>query len=85
MKKLILFICLLIITFACNNSLDKIYSDVTVREDLKRIETEISAEEYRILSCNIMRLGASGDDIYNMTYQEILDEGKDFEEMKRKL
>ncbi len=62
--------------------MDKKFNEETAKEDIQAIKTKIDSTELQLLAGTMMRLKFQDKKLENMTYAEILDNGKS---SKRKL
>ena len=75
MKKLFV-IGISIFLFSCSSPMDKKFNEETVKEDIQAIKTKIDSTELQLLAGTMMRLKFQDKNLENMTYAEILDNGK---------
>lgn len=64
--------------------LDRLYNPDTFTEDMKDVRKNISLDDSIIIMDNIMRLSVLGEDIEQMTYRQIMEDGKDRKKSREK-
>ncbi len=82
MIKKLFVIGISIFLFSCSSPMDKKFNEETAKEDIQAIKTKIDSTELQLLAGTMMRLKFQDKKLENMTYAEILDNGKS---SKRKL
>jgi len=80
--QILLFISLII---SCSSPLDKKFSEETAENDISAIKEEIDSTEIMLLAGNMIRLKFQNKKLENMTYQEILDDGKKWKAEQEKI
>ena len=80
MKKIVLIILVAVLTFSCTNPLDKKYSKETFETDAKVIgeSGKLSKEDASIMAAWIMKSAFKGENLEGKTYNEIINEAKDY-------
>ncbi len=80
MKKTVLIFLVAILTFSCSTPLDKKYSEETFETDAKEIKEsgKLSEEDAFIMAGWIMRSKLKGENLEGKTYNEIIEEAKDY-------
>lgn len=80
MKKTVLIFLVAILTFSCSTPLDKKYSEETFETDAKEIKEsgKLSEEDALIMAGWIMRSKLKGENLEGKTYNEIIEEAKDY-------
>lgn len=73
-KALIILSSILVV--ACSSPLDKKYTEDTIEEDAKELQSELDSSEVKLLLGSIFRLTMQQEDLSKMTYGEILENGK---------
>ncbi|MGW1454528.1 hypothetical protein ACWBC2_06000 [Salegentibacter agarivorans] len=74
-KKLVL-IGMSILLFACNSPLDKKFNEETAKEDIEEVKEEIDSTDLKLLAGSMIRLKFQDENLEDMTYGEILENGK---------
>ncbi len=80
MKKIFIFFALVMFS-SCNSALDKKFNEETFQEDFTVLRSELDSSDARLLVGNILRLTFLQEDLSQMTYREILEDGKEWREM----
>jgi len=80
-------IILLILVSGCSNPLNKKYNDKTLEEDAKAIKEskQLADSDVQLLAAYIVNSKLSGDNINNMTYNEILTKAKAMQAEQKEL
>ena len=80
MKKTLLIVLLAILTFSCSTPLNKKYNEETFETDAKEIKEsgKLSNEDALIMAGWIMRSKLKGENLEGKTYNEIIEEAKDY-------
>jgi len=73
-KALIIFSSVLFV--ACSSPLDKRYSEDSFEEDAKQLRSEVDSADAMLLMGSIFRLTMQKEDLTQLTYGEILENGK---------
>ena len=73
-KVLIIFSSILFV--ACSSPLDKKYSKGSFEEDAKQLRSEVDSADAMLLMGSILRLTMQQEDLTQMTYGQILENGK---------
>ena len=73
-KALIIFSSVLFV--ACSSPLDKKYSEGSFEEDAKQLRSEVDSADAMLLMGSILRLTMQQEDLTQMTYGQILENGK---------
>jgi hypothetical protein len=76
MKKGILLIGIITLLISCSSPMGKKFNEKTAKEDIVAIKEKIDSTEYKILTGSIIRLTFKGEKIEEMTYYQILEDGK---------
>ncbi|MDB9755887.1 hypothetical protein OAB20_06345 [Winogradskyella sp.] len=76
MKKGILLIGIVTLLISCSSPMDKNFNEKTAKEDIEAIRSKIDTTEFQLLAGSMMRLKFKGEKIEEMTYSEILEDGK---------
>jgi hypothetical protein len=80
MKKIFILFALVMLS-SCNSTLDKKFSEETFQEDFTVLRSELDSSDARLLVGNILRLTFLQEDLSQMTYRQILEDGKEWREM----
>ncbi|WP_298347758.1 hypothetical protein [uncultured Dokdonia sp.] len=83
-RKLLLF-GMTILFFACNSPLEKKFNEETAKEDLKEVKEEIDSTDLKLLAGSMIRLKFQDKNLEDMTYGEILENGKKWKEEQDKI
>lgn len=75
MKKTLILISLAFLA-ACTSPLEKNYSEETFKQDSKELEAQLDTADLQLLVGSILRLSFEGKDMSSLTYEEILENGK---------
>ncbi|MEH6771895.1 hypothetical protein [Maribacter arcticus] len=80
MKKTLLIIVVVVLTFSCSTPLDKKYSEETFTTDAKEIKEsgKLSDEDALVMAGWIMRSKLKGEDLEGKSYNEIIMDAKDY-------
>ena len=76
MKKGILLIGIVTLLISCSSPMDKKFNEKTAKEDIVAIKEKIDSTEFKLLAGSMMRLKFKGEKIEEMTYSQILEDGK---------
>lgn len=85
MKKILLFISLIGLLWSCSSPLDRKFSEETSEKDIKEIKSELDSTELMLLAGSMIRLQMTGEKLEEMTYREILDNGKEWKAEQEKI
>jgi hypothetical protein len=85
MKKTLLFISLIGLLWSCSSPLDRKFSEETSEKDIKEIKSELDSTELMLLAGSMIRLQMTGEKLEEMTYREILDNGKEWKAEQEKI
>lgn len=77
-KLLVLFGLLTILLSSCTSPLDKTFNEETVENDIEAIRSELDSNEINLLAGSLIRLGIQQKNLSEMTYREILENGKNW-------
>ncbi|MDY2588199.1 hypothetical protein [Winogradskyella aquimaris] len=80
MRKSLLLILTIVISFSCSTPLDKKYSDETFEADLKEIKEDgkLSEDDAMTLAGWIVRAKLKGENLEGKSYNEIIKEAKNY-------
>jgi hypothetical protein len=76
MKKLLLLIGITAVLFSCTTPMEKKYNEKTALKDIQLIKEAIDSTEFNLLAGSVFRLKFEDKKLEEMTYAEILEEGK---------
>jgi hypothetical protein len=76
MKNRFLLLGLASMLFSCTSPLDKKFNEDTTDLDFKAIKSELDSTELQLLVGSVIRLSLQDKNLENMTYAEILEDGK---------
>jgi len=76
MKNTIILFGLVILITACNSPLNKKYNEDTAKEDIQKLEKKLDSTDIQILGLSLLRLKIQDKNLEEMTYNEILEDGK---------
>lgn len=85
MKKTLLFISLIGLLWSCSSPLDRKFSEESSEKDIKEIKSELDSTELMLLAGSMIRLQMTGEKLEEMTYREILDNGKEWKAEQEKI
>ncbi len=85
MKKTLLFISLIGLLWSCSSPLERKFSEETSEKDIKEIKSELDSTELMLLAGSMIRLQMTGEKLEEMTYREILDNGKEWKAEQEKI
>ena len=75
-NKQLLLIGITAFLFSCSSPMDKKFNEETAKEDIKAIKSKIDSTELQLLAGSIIRLKFQDKKLEEMTYGEILEDGK---------
>lgn len=76
MKKTLLLIGLAALLFSCSSPLDRKFDEKTAKEDFEAIKSKIDSTDLNLIVGSMIRLKFQDKKIEEMTYREILEDGK---------
>jgi hypothetical protein len=85
MRKGILLIGIVTLLISCSSPMDKKFNEKTAKEDIEAIKEKIDTTEFQLLAGSMMRLKFKGEKIKEMTYSEILENGKNWKIEQEKI
>ena len=85
MKKHLLLIGITLFLFSCSSPLEKKFNEETAKEDIKAIKSKIDSTELQLLAGSMMRLKFQDKKLEDMTYGEILEDGKKWKAEQEKI
>jgi hypothetical protein len=85
MRKGILLIGIVTLLISCSSPMDKKFNEKTAKEDIEAIKEKIDTTEFQLLAGSMMRLKFKGEKIEEMTYSEILENGKNWKIEQEKI
>jgi hypothetical protein len=86
MKKIKLFIIVTsILISSCSSPLDRKFNDETAKEDIVELKEELDSTELGLLVMSMMRLKFQNKELEEMTYSEIIEDGKEWKRKQDKL
>ena len=77
MKK-ILSILSLVVLASCSSPLEKTYSEESLEQDTPALKEALDSNDLNLIMGSIFRLTLKGEDLSNMTYNEILEDGRNW-------
>lgn len=78
MKKQILLLGFTLLLFSCSSPLNKKFNKNTAKEDIEAIKSKLDTTDLQILAGTMVRLKLQGKNLENMTYGEMLKDGKEW-------
>jgi hypothetical protein len=75
-NKQLLLIGITAFLFSCSSPMDKKFNEETAKEDIKAIKSKIDSTELQLLAGSMIRLKFQDKKLEEMTYGEILEDGK---------
>jgi hypothetical protein len=85
MKSYILVIIASVTLYACSTPLDKKYNEETLNEDMKAAQEKLDSNDYQILAGTFLRYSFEGKDMSDMTYDQLLKDGKEWKAEQEKI
>ena len=85
MTKKIVIIGVSIFLFSCSSPLDKKFSEETAKEDIEAIKSKLDSTELQLLAGSMIRLKFQDKKLEDMTYSEILEDGKKWKAEQEKI
>jgi len=85
MKKQLLLIGIIALLFSCSTPMDKKFNEKTAKEDIAAIKNKIDSTELQLLAGSMMRLKFQDKNLEEMTYSEILEDGKKWKAEQEKI
>ncbi|MBU3028490.1 hypothetical protein [Zobellia galactanivorans] len=85
MKKKLLLIAMVALMFSCSSPLDKKFNEETAKEDIQAIKDKIDSTELQLLAGSMIRLKFQDKKLEDMTYAEILEDGKKWKAEQEKI
>ena len=85
MKKLLLLIGITAVLFSCTTPMEKKYNEKTALKDIQLIKAAIDSTEFNLLAGSVFRLKFEDKKLEEMTYAEILEEGKKWRAEQEKI
>lgn len=76
MKKQFLLVGFVAFFLSCSSPMKKKFNEGTAKEDLEALKTKLDSSELMLLAGSMVRLKLMDKDLENMTYSEILENGK---------
>jgi len=83
MKKRILFISLIGMLCSCSSPLDNKFNGNATEKNIQEIKSKLDSTELMLLVGSMLRLQMTGEKIENMTYREILENGKEWKAQQK--
>jgi hypothetical protein len=77
MKKILSILSIAVLA-ACSSPLEKIYSEESLEQDAPALKEALDSNDLNLLMGSIFRLTLKGEDLSNMTYNEILEDGRNW-------
>lgn len=65
-----------ILISSCSSPMDKKFNEATFRKDISEVINELDSSDARILTTSMIRLKFDDENVDNMTYWDILEQGK---------
>tara|TARA_B110000090_G_C13348888_1_gene434057 strand:+ start:626 stop:1294 length:669 start_codon:yes stop_codon:yes gene_type:complete len=84
-NKQLLLIGITAILFSCSSPMDKKFNEETAEEDIEAIKGKIDSTELQLLAGSMIRLKFQDKELEEMTYGEILDDGKKWKAEQEKI
>lgn len=87
MKKLTTIILLSLALVSCSNPMDRKYNEAKLEEDMKAIKEsgKMNEQDAELLASWIVMSKLGNEDLSNKTYQQILDEAKNYKKQQQEL
>jgi len=84
MKNHLLLIALSALLFSCSSPMEKKFNEETAKDDIAAIKSELDSADLKLLAGSMMRLKIQDKKLEDMTYAEILADGKSWLAEKEK-
>ena len=85
MKKLLLLVGMTAVLFSCSTPMEKKYNEKTALKDIQLIKAAIDSIEFNLLAGSVFRLKLEDKKLEEMTYAEILEDGKKWKAKQEKI
>lgn len=85
MKKQLLLIAMVVLMFSCSSPLDKKFDEETAKEDIEAIKGKVDSTDLQLLAGSMIRLKFQDKKLEEMTYAEILEDGKKWKAEQEKI
>ena len=85
MKKLLLLVGMTAVLFSCSTPMEKKYNEKTALKDIQLIKAAIDSIEFNLLAGSVFRLKLEDKKLEEMTYAEILEDGKKWKAEQEKI
>jgi hypothetical protein len=85
MKKQLLLIGITTLILSCSSPLDKKFNEETAKEDIEAIKSKLDTTELQLMAGSMIRLKLQDEKLENMTYLEILENGKKWKKEQEKI
>tara|TARA_B110000879_G_scaffold190935_1_gene255669 strand:+ start:74 stop:739 length:666 start_codon:yes stop_codon:yes gene_type:complete len=85
MKKLLLLVGMTAVLFSCSTPMEKKYNEKTALKDIQLIKAAIDSTEFNLLAGSVFRLKLKDKKLEEMTYAEILEDGKKWKAEQEKI
>lgn len=85
MKKHLLLFGITVLLFSCTAPMQKKFNEETVKEDMEAIRKQLDSTELKLLSGTMFRLKIQDQKLEQMTYSEMLEDGKKWKAEKDKI
>jgi hypothetical protein len=85
MKKQLLLIGITAFLFSCSSPMDKKFNEKTAKDDLEAIKSNLDSTELQLLGGSMIRLKFQDKKLEDMTYSEILEDGKKWKAEQEKI
>ena len=85
MKKLLLLVGMTAVLFSCSTPMEKKYNEKTALKDIQLIKAAIDSIEFNLLAGSVFRLKLKDKKLEEMTYAEILEDGKKWKAEQEKI
>lgn len=85
MKKHFLVMAVAALLFSCSSPMEKKYSEETIKGDIEALQSKLDTADLQLLAGSMMRLKFQGEKLEEMTYGEILENGKNWKAEQDKI
>lgn len=85
MKKQLLLIGITAFLFSCSSPMDKKFNEETAKEDIEAIKSKLDSTDLQLLAGSMIRLKFQDKKLEEMTYAEILENGKKWKAEQEKI
>ncbi|RCW91319.1 hypothetical protein [Winogradskyella arenosi] len=85
MKTKLLLLLIIIFSASCSSPLDRKFNENTAKQDIQELKAKMDSTDFSLMTGNMMRLKFQGETLEDMTYSEILEDGKKWKSAQEKI